>query len=121
RLNQFFFSSRRRHTRLQGDWSSDVCSSDLSPAIARASQPRKPSGRSRDASTTLLFATPNRQLSLDEPGARSCRTDTVGLACRIDVAQLAAEREEVADQRRRIVASPDDAARILDRRVGPFT
>src|ERR1022692_4174697 len=23
----FFFSSRRRHTRLQGDWSSDVCSS----------------------------------------------------------------------------------------------
>src|SRR2546426_8419910 len=28
----FFFSSRRRHTRLQGDWSSDVCSSDLVPA-----------------------------------------------------------------------------------------
>src|SRR5256885_8075143 len=26
---KFFFSSRRRHTRLQGDWSSDVCSSDL--------------------------------------------------------------------------------------------
>src|SRR5256885_2301474 len=25
---KFFFSSRRRHTRLQGDWSSDVCSSD---------------------------------------------------------------------------------------------
>src|SRR5256885_11150205 len=25
----FFFSSRRRHTRLQGDWSSDVCSPDL--------------------------------------------------------------------------------------------
>src|SRR5256885_2552671 len=29
----FFFSSRRRHTRLQGDWSSDVCSSDLSYAV----------------------------------------------------------------------------------------
>src|SRR5256885_11430705 len=28
----FFFSSRRRHTRLQGDWSSDVCSSDLATA-----------------------------------------------------------------------------------------
>src|SRR3989454_5131928 len=28
-LLEFFFSSRRRHTRLQGDWSSDVCSSDL--------------------------------------------------------------------------------------------
>src|SRR5437867_12329627 len=25
----FFFSSRRRHTRSYGDWSSDVCSSDL--------------------------------------------------------------------------------------------
>src|ERR1017187_10605018 len=25
-----FFSSRRRHTRYIGDWSSDVCSSDLS-------------------------------------------------------------------------------------------
>src|SRR2546426_10019255 len=29
-ISDFFFSSRRRHTRLQGDWSSDVCSSDLS-------------------------------------------------------------------------------------------
>src|SRR5688500_19169432 len=28
-LSFVFFSSRRRHTRLQGDWSSDVCSSDL--------------------------------------------------------------------------------------------
>src|SRR6266567_2380919 len=25
----FFFSSRRRHTRFDCDWSSDVCSSDL--------------------------------------------------------------------------------------------
>ena len=29
----FFFSSRRRHTRLRRDWSSDVCSSDLSSYI----------------------------------------------------------------------------------------
>src|SRR2546430_8026116 len=27
----FFFSSRRRHTRFDCDWSSDVCSSDLQP------------------------------------------------------------------------------------------
>src|SRR5688500_20376337 len=32
----FFFSSRRRHTRLQGDWSSDVCSSDLPEPERRA-------------------------------------------------------------------------------------
>src|SRR5256885_727965 len=31
-----FFSSRRRHTRLQGDWSSDVCSSDLEAGIKSA-------------------------------------------------------------------------------------
>src|SRR2546426_4500857 len=40
----FFFSSRRRHTRLQGDWSSDVCSSDgvvvvAAPARNRHGQP----------------------------------------------------------------------------------
>src|SRR5690606_39712867 len=28
-LLRFFFSSRRRHTRFSRDWSSDVCSSDL--------------------------------------------------------------------------------------------
>src|SRR2546426_9976173 len=39
----FFFSSRRRHTRLQGDWSSDVCSSDL-PARPEA-WPRRAEAR----------------------------------------------------------------------------
>src|SRR2546430_5591291 len=34
-LYVFFFSSRRRHTRFDCDWSSDVCSSDLATA-ARA-------------------------------------------------------------------------------------
>src|SRR5205814_5977120 len=29
----FFFSSRRRHTRCLSDWSSDVCSSDLTLAL----------------------------------------------------------------------------------------
>src|SRR5690348_18117489 len=32
----FFFSSRRRHTRWTGDWSSDVCSSDLRVAVVAA-------------------------------------------------------------------------------------
>src|SRR5438093_7423757 len=31
----FFFSSRRRHTRLVSDWSSDVCSSDLALEMLR--------------------------------------------------------------------------------------
>src|SRR2546429_9351111 len=45
----FFFSSRRRHTRCSRDWSSDVCSSDLSGGceiqskiICRAGPPIKP-------------------------------------------------------------------------------
>src|SRR5256885_6682924 len=58
----FFFSSRRRHTRLQGDWSSDVCSSDLSrtSALARrvgderptARRPRSPSSCGRGLSSS---------------------------------------------------------------------
>src|SRR6266566_5088216 len=36
----FFFSSRRRHTRLQGDWSADVYSSDLPAQPAGGSGPR---------------------------------------------------------------------------------
>src|SRR2546426_4628477 len=35
-----FFSSRRRHTRLQGDWSSDVCSSDLANPDRKATRLR---------------------------------------------------------------------------------
>src|SRR6516162_11335429 len=38
-----FFSSRRRHMRLQGDWSSDVCSSDL---VAERAGRRTPAGPS---------------------------------------------------------------------------
>src|SRR5689334_24648664 len=34
----FFFSSRRRHTRWNCDWSSDVCSSDLPPPPSTAGQ-----------------------------------------------------------------------------------
>src|SRR5215204_6771577 len=36
---EFFFSSRRRHTRSLCDWSSDVCSSDLPRADRRPGQP----------------------------------------------------------------------------------
>src|SRR3989454_8588317 len=44
----FFFSSRRRHTRLQGDWSSDVCSSDLTGQLAKTDR--------LDAGILALFA-----------------------------------------------------------------
>src|SRR6266487_3956887 len=52
----FFFSSRRRHTRWTGDWSSDVCSSDLATACERAQNPAEtgsPAGRARRSSRFL--------------------------------------------------------------------
>src|SRR2546426_615759 len=50
----FFFSSRRRHTRLQGDWSSDVCSSDLGRSTCSRSS-SSGSKRSKSASCTSRF------------------------------------------------------------------
>src|SRR5256885_15483156 len=37
----FFFARRGRHTRLKGDWSSDVCSSDLSKIFERHAAARR--------------------------------------------------------------------------------
>src|SRR5256884_1947134 len=41
----FFFSSRRRHTRCSRDWSSDVCSSDLTIDGDRQEEGRCPAKR----------------------------------------------------------------------------
>src|SRR5690348_719091 len=41
-IQLFFFSSRRRHTRWTGDWSSDVCSSDLGRITPAGRQPDDP-------------------------------------------------------------------------------
>src|SRR5256886_7704854 len=54
----FFFSSRRRHTRFDCDWSSDVCSSDL---VARALVPR--GSRNAWAELHLLLEIPEGTLS----------------------------------------------------------
>src|SRR3712207_2995177 len=40
-VGQFFFSSRRRHTRYWRDWSSDVCSSDLLAFICELMLPER--------------------------------------------------------------------------------
>src|SRR2546422_2151229 len=64
----FFFSSRRRHTRCSRDWSSDVCSSDLTRA-RRHSRGARPAGggskRSRRRSTRTHSTTgPERVAAL---------------------------------------------------------
>src|SRR2546421_7050728 len=52
----FFFSSRRRHTRSDRDWSSDVCSSDL------GSTPEKPEDTPLEELGASMQATFNGQL-----------------------------------------------------------
>src|SRR5206468_8000482 len=47
----FFFSSRRRHTRSDRDWSSDVCSSDLMGMLRPASKHMR---RHADSSASSL-------------------------------------------------------------------
>src|SRR5207248_5527208 len=60
----FFFSSRRRHTRSYGDWSSDVCSSDLNAGTKRVSNamatasPAPVSSTSSEKSATTLNQSP---------------------------------------------------------------
>src|SRR5438094_9180705 len=49
-ISVFFFSSKWRHTSSYGDWSSDVCSSDLPRSPVASSRPKQPSRRSPTAS-----------------------------------------------------------------------
>src|SRR3712207_9245222 len=49
----FFFSSRRRHTRYWRDWSSDVCSSDLSEGACDRGRAELAGGVSRRATRVL--------------------------------------------------------------------
>src|SRR2546430_6723721 len=59
----FFFSSRRRHTRFDCDWSSDVCSSDLGACFAKRAEvfPRIKTEAAdfthRTSSSILVFGT----------------------------------------------------------------
>src|SRR2546430_13690164 len=83
----FFFSSRRRHTRFDCDWSSDVCSSDLCLLAAAGGGDehgdegdlaqrfplllRDRNGRAREAS--MRRAPRNTLATLLQIGRASCR------------------------------------------------
>src|SRR6266516_6152786 len=81
-----FFSSRRRHTRSYGDWSSDVCSSDLSGGEGRActrggrdrpegSRADRPSGAG-DVDRIAVGVGATRADELARPRGDGCRTRT---------------------------------------------
>src|SRR5690606_39745223 len=90
----FFFSSRRRHTRFSRDWSSDVCSSDLTFTRVRANageleialQRRRPG----DAMIAMVearikigcFVESLRELEVGERLRRRSEERRVGKECR---------------------------------------
>src|SRR5690606_14937147 len=53
----FFFSSRRRHTRFSRDWSSDVCSSDLTALPPEILEYESPPGTYHDAYPLMIMTT----------------------------------------------------------------
>src|SRR5438046_10477343 len=76
----FFFSSRRRHTRLVSDWSSDVCSSDLS-APGRSRRVQTPVGTGGAADRSGLGGAPALEVSQAVLPRRS-EERRVGKECR---------------------------------------
>src|SRR6266704_5910785 len=66
----FFFSSIRRHTRSKRDWSSDVCSSDLSWAkAATTASARRPA----EAAGCSARSTRSQERSEERRVGKECR------------------------------------------------
>src|SRR5690348_17834864 len=91
----FFFSSRRRHTRWTGDWSSDVCSSDLNMEplyrIGRRTGvvPSYPTRGVSNRAVAMplrpslwIFASYNRDIAVTKKAASRSEERRVGKECR---------------------------------------
>src|SRR5699024_12192622 len=74
-----FFSSRRRHTRSKRDWSSDVCSSDLTSRAVSSAPPLPDSADAllvddrRAHPAEEVWATANRLAHLLREATNGCR------------------------------------------------
>src|SRR5256885_10389704 len=81
----FFFSSRRRHTRLQGDWSSDVCSSGLNISLLLLFSHRSTISTLETRDTILLIRSEEHTSELQSPCNLVCRlllekkSDVIGI------------------------------------------
>src|SRR5256885_14309020 len=93
----FFFSSRRRHTRLQGDGSSDVCSSDLPLQTAQSQAPpliavsSDPAGAQIFLDQRLVGATPLKIRTT--PGPHEVRLALAGYVPRVTRPNLPTGRD----------------------------
>src|SRR5438477_4503523 len=97
----FFFSSRRRHTRLTCDWSSDVCSSDLARAALVSDASDLGSKREEDENTALEPATVAR--AIDEHQREEAYDQVIdGYLLQIGEELKTAEGPEAAGLQRRV-------------------
>src|SRR5437868_15093774 len=88
----FFFSSRRRHTRSKRDWSSDVCSSDLSaPAKVVAGADALLVVMSFEKEHELCMRTSFRTKFLDYVAFRS-EERRVGKECGVQLGGVASDK-----------------------------
>src|SRR5207248_8327794 len=93
------FSSRRRHTRSYGDWSSDVCSSDLQNLIYQGRQRAglRATGEIGDDAGLAIGVEqlrPPQDLGDDGPrqGVRECQAQTgIGLLTRSEERRVGKE------------------------------
>src|SRR2546427_6237756 len=110
----FFFSSRRRHTRFDCDWSSDVCSSDLLKAPSHGETGGKLSVHSRfhvPLGATLMVvdgAKVGRDSVLFtwDPYTNPIMTDVGGVVRFVDIVEEETVREELDEltgRRQRVI------------------
>src|SRR2546427_13104398 len=104
----FFFSSRRRHTRFDCDWSSDVCSSDLGPgcsnsrgcsySLDRGSLPGGPDSFHLSDNTPFTgdVSNSNEQMHLQTPIKR----DSIFVDARVDLNDQVRFNTQLAYNRR---------------------
>src|SRR6266568_5245790 len=136
----FFFSSRRRHTRWNCDWSSDVCSSDLTMLAEAIDRFREQADTWLDGHGQLLMARTNletltrqaeraeelaqqreQEASDAEARHRQLATmlqaveDTAGVDYREILAELAALRKRLGDLRQQLSIGRQHVVDLTDR------
>src|SRR5438309_2042207 len=105
----FFFSSRRRHTRWNCDWSSDVCSSDLDDQQA-CSQHRLPFTQVLLTRLAHVY-----QLGI-QPDAGIIEKDAIVDSCHVDGNRLPGRK--YLDSFRHITADADISREVIERATG---